>query len=151
MAYVDLNPVRANMADSAEQSEYTSIFERINNVASREDKPARDINSKPLLAFVADQCNKQKQGIPYAFIDYFELVDWTGRIIRDDKRGALSEQRPGMLDVLGLESATWLELATHFGKDYHGAVGSLEELAQYAANTGKHWISGKTKLQRILH
>ncbi len=151
MAYVDLNPVRANMADSIEQSEYTSIFERIHNQVSFEDKTEKGTNCKPLLAFVTEQYNQQQQGIPYGLIDYLQLVDWTGRIIRDDKCGAISEQRPCLLNLLGLESDTWLELACYFGKDYHGAVGSLEELAQYAANTGKHWISGKTKLQRMLH
>ena len=97
------------------------------------------------------ECNDQPQGIPYAFIDYFELVDWTGRIIRDDKRGAISEQILSLLNILGLDSKTWLELACSFGKDYHGAVGSLEELAQFAEHTGKRWIAGKTKLQRMLH
>jgi len=31
MAYVDLNPIRAKMSASVEESEYTSIFERIHN------------------------------------------------------------------------------------------------------------------------
>ncbi len=151
MAYVDLNPVRAKMTETVETSEYTSIFERIHGVASSEDKGEKDDVSKPLLAFVAGECNEQPQGIPYALLDYLELVDWTGRVIRDDKPGAISEQRPSLLSVLGLENDIWIELASSFGKDYHGAVGSLEELALFAEHTGKSWISGKTKLQRMLH
>ena len=71
--------------------------------------------------------------------------------MREDKRGAISAQMPSLLSELGLESETWLELATTFGKNYHGAVGSLDELALFAEHTGKRWISGKTKLQRMLH
>ncbi|WP_028863806.1 transposase [Psychromonas aquimarina] len=151
MAYVDLNPVRAKMAETVEASEYTSIFERIHGIASREDKGEQNNASKPLLGFVAGECDEQLQGIPYALLDYLELVDWTGRAVRNDKSGAVSEQRPSLLSVLGIESDTWIELASSFGKDYHGAVGSVEELALFAEHTGKRWISGKTKLQRMLH
>ncbi|MCG6202659.1 transposase [Psychromonas antarctica] len=151
MAYVDLNPVRAKMAKSVESSEYTSIFERIHGIASSDDIDEQDNVIKPLFAFVAGECNEQPQGIPYAFIDYLELVDWTGRVIRDDKRGTISAQIPSLLSTLGLDSETWLELACSFGKNYHGAVGSLDELALFAEHTGKRWISGKAKLQRMLH
>jgi hypothetical protein len=84
-------------------------------------------------------------------IDYLELVDWTGRVIREDKRGAISGKVPALLVMLGLESETWFTLANDFGKDYHGAIGSLEELALFAEHTGKQWVSGKNKLRRIYH
>jgi hypothetical protein len=77
-------------------------------------------------------------------IDYLELIDWTGRVIREDKRGSL----PGkVLATLGLDTETWFTLANDFGKDYHGAIGSLEELALFAEHTGKQWVSGKNKLR----
>jgi len=76
---------------------------------------------------------------------------WTGRDIRNDKRGVICGKRPRLLSVLGLENDTWLELASSFGKDYHGAVGSLDEFALFAEHTGKRWIAGKNKLQRMLH
>ena len=88
---------------------------------------------------------------PFPLIDYLELVDWTGRVIRDDKYGAISGQTPSLLSELGLEREAWLELACCFGKNYHGAVGSLDELALFAEHTGKRWISGKNKLQKMLH
>ena len=75
MAYVDLNPIRADMAERIEKSEYTSIFERIHGVCSHEEKACSDMSCKPLFGFVAGEYNKQPQGIPYALLDYFELVD----------------------------------------------------------------------------
>ena len=151
MAYVDLNPVRAKMAKSVEKSEYTSIFERIHGVCSYGASVGSDTVYKLLFGFVAGESNNQAQGIPYALLDYLELVDWTCRVIRDDKPGLIGEKTPRLLNTLNLDSETWVELASSFGKDYHGAVGSLEELALFAEHTGKQWISGKTKLQRILH
>ncbi len=151
MAYVDLNPVRAKMADSVETSEYTSIFERIHGLAHYEDKTQLADIQKPLFGFVGDECLEQPQGISYSLLDYIELVDWTGRIIREDKCGAVCENTPKILSSMGLDNEAWLALACSFGKDYHGAVGSLDQLALFAVHTGKRWISGKTKLQRILH
>ncbi|MCP4322310.1 MAG: hypothetical protein GY787_10765, partial [Alteromonadales bacterium] len=56
-----------------------------------------------------------------------------------------------LLGILGSDSETWLSLANDFGKDHHGAVGSLEELALFAEHTGQQWISGQNKLRRIYH
>ena len=84
-------------------------------------------------------------------IDYLELLDWTGRIVLEDKRGANYAQRPRLLTILGLEDECWLDLASGFGKNYQGAVGSLEELASFASHTGKRWIARKKELRRSLH
>lgn len=148
MAYVDLNPVRAKMTDSVESSEYTSAYERIHGVAQPQEKPSTyHFIKKPLFGFVGDVHEDNIQGIPFSLLDYIELVDWSGRIIRADKRGIISSQRPQLLSILGLDNETWLSLASSFGKDYHGAVGSLESLAAYASNTGKRWIASKNQLR----
>ncbi|MCG6200029.1 transposase [Psychromonas antarctica] len=151
MAYVDLNPVRAKMAETVEASEYTSVFERVHGSCCDDEKTCSDFTSKPLFGFVAGECNEQPQGIPYAFIDYLELVDWTGRAIRSDKRGGISNKIPRLLSTLGLDGNTWLELACHFGGNYHCAVGSLEELDKFASHTGRCWVSGQNKLRCMLH
>jgi len=137
MAYADLNPIRAKTSASVEESEYTSIFERI--------------HSKSLVKFIGAEHQHQPQGICFSLIDYIELVDWTGRVIHQDKRGSIPAQRPALLSTLRLDDETWFSLANDFGKEYHGAVGSLEELALFAEHTGKRWISGQNKLQRIFH
>jgi hypothetical protein len=33
--------------------------------------------------------------IPFALLDYLSLVDWTGRVIRTDKRGAIDQKMDG--------------------------------------------------------
>jgi len=148
MAYVDLNPVRAKMSDSVETSEYTSAYERIHGVAQQNEKPlAYTFTKKPLFGFIGDENEQSTRGIPFSLLDYIELVDWSGRIIREDKRGAISMHRPSILSQLGLDDDTWLLLASRFGKDYHGAVGSLEALAVYASHTGKRWIASKNQLR----
>jgi REP element-mobilizing transposase RayT len=152
MAYVDLNPIRAKMASSIERSEYTSAHERIHGNASPKISTAPE--NKPiklLYGFVGDKAQDTSQGIPFSLIDYLELLDWTSRVLRDDKRGAILGTQPQLLDVLGIDDQTWCELASSFGKNYQGAVGSLEELASYAEHTGKCWIAKKNVLYRYLH
>ncbi len=151
MAYVDLNPIRATLADSIETSEYTSIYERIQGHSSESDNEQKVMTNSSLLGFVGDGSEAAPQGIPYSLLDYIELVDWTGRIIREDKRGAISAYQPKLLNTLGLDDKTWFELASRFGKDYQGAVGSLAELAEFASHTGKRWIAKKNELRRHLH
>ncbi|WP_298941324.1 hypothetical protein [uncultured Psychromonas sp.] len=141
------------MAASVETSEYTSAYERqlsykIGGVAQQKEKLLEYIfTKKSLFGFVSEQ-EQNTQGIPFSLLDYIELVDWSGRIIREDKRGAISGSRPRLLSTLGLDDDTWLSLASRFGKDYHGAVGSLEALAAYASHTGKRWIASKNQLRR---
>ena len=128
MAYVDLNPVRADMASTPEASEHTSIKERI--------KPQFDLTSaielqkqllalrgfhstiKPLVTFEGDVRNGEQDGILFSLTDYLELVDRTGRILRDDKRGAISAHLPPILERLEIDPEEWINNATQFEKLY---------------------------------
>ncbi len=150
MAYVDLNPIRAKLAPSVDESEYTSVFERIHG-KSHHTELESDKEGKDLVKFIGAEHQLQSSGINYSLIDYLELVDWTGRVMRKGKRGAIPPQTPALLGVLGLDNETWFSLANDFGKTYHGAIGSLEELALFAEHTGKRWVSGKNKLRNIYH
>tara|TARA_R110001583_G_C5638757_1_gene407705 strand:- start:424 stop:1422 length:999 start_codon:yes stop_codon:yes gene_type:complete len=152
MAYVDLNPVRAKMADNIETSEYTSAYERIHSIAYKNENVSKyPFSKKELFLFVGGEQQKNKQGIPFLLLDYIELVDWSARILREDKRGVINAQHPKLLSVLGLEHHAWLSLAKGFGKNFQGAVGSLEELALFAEHTGRSWIASKNQLRRSLH
>ena len=121
MAYVDLNPIRAAMAITPEQSDYTSIQERIkpkfslqNAIASQTDILDFELALKPLLHF-DDVINDQNQnGIPFSFTDYLQLVDWTGRAIVDNKRGSIPDDLPPILQRLNLDTKRWLSNATQF-------------------------------------
>jgi hypothetical protein len=152
MAYVDLNPIRAKMASSIECSEYTSVHERIHGKASQKMTAAPESSPiKPLYGFLGDKAQQTSQGIPFSLIDYLELLDWTSRILRDDKRGVVLGTQPQLLNILGIDDKTWCELASSFGKNHQGAVVSLEELASYAEHIGKCWIAKKNVLDRSLH
>jgi hypothetical protein len=124
MAYVDLNPVRAGIASQPETSEYTSIRERIEpefNLDNAVQDQAQcgdlfEFNTplKPLLPFEGGQRGDDQAGILFDFEEYLQLVDWTGRIIRRDKRGSIDEALPPILTRLQITSDRWCINATQF-------------------------------------
>ncbi len=133
MAYVDLNPVRAGMATMPETSDFTAVQERIEQW--REGR--RKSWLKPL------QTKKGKPGvIPFALADYFELVDWTGRAIRDDKRGAIAGQLPPILHRLKMNPNEWLKTMRPHGNRFVLGVGRLKALQAFAEKTGRRWLHG---------
>lgn len=125
MVYVDLNPIRAAMAETPESSDHTSIKERLKPSFTSSD--ARDISMKkhdfksndfklkPLLHF---NTGKSETGIPFDFNDYLELVDFTGRATRNNKRGFIPRDTPPILERLNINSRKWLEEATNFERLY---------------------------------
>jgi REP element-mobilizing transposase RayT len=124
MAYVDLNPVRANIADTPEHSEHTSICERLQpkfNLQQAIDDQThcgdlQDFTSplKPLLQFENRLTNELQNGILFNFEEYLALVDWTGRIIRSDKRGHIDSTLPPILDRLQITPEQWRINTTQF-------------------------------------
>ncbi|OBT08542.1 transposase [Vibrio sp. UCD-FRSSP16_10] len=130
MAYVDLNPIRANMAKTPEQSDHTSIQLRI-RAALKGEQPLN------LLPFLGSEQVNQPHGIGFSLKDYLMLVDETGRIIRNDKHGSISETSTKLLTRMNIPSDNWTKLVTEFGGLFHGPVGTLEELTSYCHHLEK--------------
>ena len=128
MAYVDLNPIRACMADTPESSDYTSVKERIDNsfmltkaIQQQTDLEALryfDLPLKPLAKFEGNLKFENQEGILFGQEEYLELVDITGRIIRKDKRGAINTTLPPILTRLNLDIEAWLIRTQGFEEQY---------------------------------
>ena len=80
MAYVDLNPIRADITDTPEKSDYTSIQQRINTLEKSKTKKKQ--HKKPdtspkvkLMPLVKQSSDRQPNAIGYTLKDYFELID----------------------------------------------------------------------------
>jgi hypothetical protein len=128
MAYVDLNPVRAGLAQTPEQSEYTSIAERTKPLA--QDPGQTDVAETPdgLFPFAGYPRQEMPKGLPLRLKDYLELVDWTGRAIVENKRGYIPENKPPMLERLQIEPQHWLYMTQHFESRFKGLVGMSSRL-----------------------
>jgi REP element-mobilizing transposase RayT len=112
MAYVDLNPIRAGIADSLEDSDFTSIQDRIHQIQGKEET----ITKPHLMPFGESEKSQQNTELPHALQDYLELVDWTGRAIRGDKKGFIKHTQPKLFSALKLSEQQWRVLALEIQK-----------------------------------
>jgi REP element-mobilizing transposase RayT len=166
MAYVDLNPIRARVADRPETSDFTSIQERCqarqSNRAARSRTPAPTPEPLPLPLTpmpTADEAGLWIAPILAATVDipigapltpfitlddYLTLVDTTGRIVREGKSGAIPASLAPILERLRLDLDGWLDLMACGGHLGHGAIGALASRAREALRRGAQWIVDRT-------
>lgn len=125
MAYVDLNLVRAKIAQTPETSNFTSIKRRIQCLKKTHQPDA-------LFPFIGNPREPMPTGLPFNLNDYLELVDWTGRILRSDKRGAIDAQLPSILQRLNLDPLKWTQLTRAFEQKTGFLVGSPSTITYHA-------------------
>ena len=128
MAYVDLNPIRAGMAQSPEQSDYTSIQERIRNPATASLTPFSD--------------GRKDHAVPFKYSDYLQLVDWCGRAVRARKADFIPPDKPPILERLGMDEATVLEFVTQESGRFGNALGPVSQLRAMARRAGLKFFKG---------
>ncbi len=183
MVYVDLNPIRAGVASTPENSNFTSIQERIRawqnemttvgSHSSEESEPALSVstggdslqlgNTEDLLAtapktvFIeqslldasADcrlcpiQSSSSRRGIlEISAVDYLNLVDRSGRMIRSDKVGFIDADLDPILNRIGAIPKAWAKTISHFGSAFWLAAGRLVQMRNFADRLDKCWFKG---------
>ncbi len=110
LAYVDLNPVRAKMADTPEGSDYTSVQLRIKSLLSSSNNP----QPKELLPFAGNPREGMPMGLPFRLEDYLDWWTGTGRVLREDKRGSIPATCPPILERLQIDPKHWLYMTQEF-------------------------------------
>lgn len=127
MAYVDLNPLRAQMSETPETSEYTSIKERAKpskdlagSIASSftETSSPIDLTRKPLLPFKPPKKPASDTELPFEWQDYLILIDLTGRAVDPRKRGSIDNQLPSILSRLEISEADWVTGSCNFEENF---------------------------------
>jgi hypothetical protein len=164
MSYVDLNPIRAGMCDTPEESAFTSIQQRIQQwqqTQSQNNKtkstPEKNPNTVPLMRLIKQSQDPHRNAIGYTTKDYLELVDWAGRAIRDNKRGAIPNSIPPILERLKLNPKTYLafvgksssHLPDKIRQQHNKALGSVEQLKTLATQLGQKFICGLSDARRL--
>ena len=143
MAYVDLNPVRAGMAETLIESDHTSVKTRLKErQASR--KPRANLleqQLKPVAGLDSDALTNLTEAA------YIELVQWTGEQARPDKRGKLESGNqilnpPPAIWSVAKHPKQWIRQVQGTESQYYRAIGSAEALMLKAAELGQRWMKG---------
>jgi REP element-mobilizing transposase RayT len=145
MAYVDLNPLRAGIAGTPEESEFTSIYARLQRTQAAGSSPS---NAPALLAF-HDDASAETPRLPLAFLDYLQLLDYTGRVVRADKTGAIAPSAPPILTRLNIDPDAWAQAMRPKGNVFGRALGQLDHLHLHARALGQSWIKGVQQAERL--
>ncbi len=149
MAYIDLNPIRAGLAKTPEASMHTSIKKRIKRAINSQAPNRVTQQASTLMPFAGNPREDFPEGLPFRLTDYIELVDWTGRIIREDKKGAIPENLPPVLARLGMEAENWVYLAQHFENPFNSLVGSAISMRRACTQLKQHWVQGISQCERL--
>jgi len=144
MAYVDLNPIRATLAKTPESSEHTSIKQRIKKAKTAHNPNHPQQQTRSLMPFAGNPRKDMAKGLPFRLTDYIELVEWTGRITRDDKRGAINASLPPILERLNIDARHWAYMTQNFESRFKGLVGSVFKLKQACEKIGLQRTPGLT-------
>ena len=125
MCYVDLNPIRAAMVKTPELSDFTSIQERIKDQDTR------------LVGF-----GKAEHDLPFSLSGYLDLVDYSGRVIVQHKRGSIPENLPPILERLNLNPDNWMDELLGFKSIGFSAIGTVDQLKSFCKKVGKKFAVG---------
>ncbi len=80
---------------------------------------------------------------------YLELLDWTGRELRADKRGQISPDLRPVLERLDLDVEAWVENIAHYGSLFHRLAGTIQRLRAWALATRRAWLHGHRGARRL--
>ena len=151
MVYVDLNPIRAGLAACPEESSFTSIQERIRAwqkeaavTVTDADQPMLSGSSMEFSCWLCPiATDSRRRGIlPMTAIEYFDLVDRSGRMIRSDKRGSIDADLAPILLRIGANPEAWLDTVSRFGSNFSLAAGLLSSLRTFARQLSRNWLKG---------
>ncbi|MFT7042922.1 MAG: hypothetical protein ACI90G_001750 [Urechidicola sp.] len=127
MVYVDLNPVRACIADDLADSDYTSVQHRLAH--DREEEKVASI----------DGCGSDPPFAPISLADYVKLVRWTAKA-QSIMRGSIQDGVGHSLRNNHTTHDGWFRDNLPRPHRWQRAMGSADALKKYAKAVGQCWI-----------
>ena len=191
-AYVDLNPIRAAMAETLEQSDFTSVQKRIQAVCQQatsladiglsndEQSVAKggggksDDSAKVETTGIAPDAHLSRlpiderndsigpcchQGgsrasdkgfLPMSVAAYIDLLDWTARQMRSDKRGSTPDSLAPVFERLGISDEVWCGLVKDFGRLFYAVAGRPDSVDSHRSRDGRSRYKTKQQTRQLM-
>lgn len=131
--YVDLNPIRAGMARTPEESDFTSIQQRI--IADKKQKFQKAEENVALVSI------EEITDDELTLDEYLNLVDQTGRMIIEGK-GKIPAKIAPILTRLKIAPENWIETTRDFRFKFRRVVGPVDRIKAAARQMKKSWFHG---------
>ena len=80
--------------------------------------------------------------LPMSFGDYLNLLDWTGRQLRADKRGAIPQDLAPILERLHISDDGWLTMIGQFRRMFRRAAGRPQSMLRERDQCGSRLMQG---------
>ena len=160
MCYVDLNPIRAGLAETLEAAAFTSIRERLLDGA-REKAEGAAFSPRGARAWIAELVPFEGEGgteragpgsqqpLPMRFDDYVGLLQETVRSIRDEKGTELAPQTVRFVEAAGLNAARFVETVREFGRRFFTMVGEVHRIDTESRRRGYRRRRGVGAARRL--
>ena len=139
MAYVDLNPIRAGLSQTLDESDYTSIRKRLNSMTDEQLSQA--------VSAIAGQVKSRIMTI--SLKDYVQLVEWTGRAIIHPGKASIPPHITATFSQLNINQSNWLHQVQHYGNHFYRVVGSMEKLKTKARQLKQQWLKGIKSIEQL--
>jgi hypothetical protein len=169
MAYVDLNPIRAKLSETPEDSAYTSVGRRIRarnrfhaatRLREREPERAQRLLERAGLARGAAHPEDGLWLTPLSRCmvgevlankrvtvdDYVTLVDATGRAVKASKRGSIPAELAPILARLDITVEAWIATMLSPRQMIGRAIGTRSSRMAEAARRGLRWVKNSCAL-----
>ncbi len=134
-AYVDLNPIRAGIASTPEESDHTSIQDRICEMTGQNRSSHQPWPHIPLVSIPEITNNK------VTLVEYLRLVDESGRMMREGKRNISAAAAP-ILTRLFINSDRWVDITQNLEQQFRRVIGTADVMEAAAQKAQKFWFHG---------
>ena len=134
MAYVDLNPIRAGIADDLTDSDFTTIQRRLRALTGNSDSGRR-----PLEAVAGIRGNRH---LDFSARAYFDLVAATAQITKPNGHAALSAHAEPVLKAIRGSPDWWVGCVARVEDVFGSVVGVPATLRAHAERTGRRCLRG---------
>ena len=88
-------------------------------------------------------------GIDFPLQEYFTLIDWTGRTIKHNKRGAIPANILPILERLQVNESEWVNTVNHFGRRFYRVIGPIEAVRKIGKRINHRWLKGLLQCEKL--